>query len=141
MCRLMIDTNILLDCIDSRRPDSQAAREVFDRCCGWGEFGMASALSFKDVYYVMCKARDEAWARLAVEKLMGLLAIAPVDAEICEEALRSNEPDFEDGIIRACAELNDADFIITRDKDAFANSKIRSVTAREYLSIAGSYGH
>lgn len=140
MCRLMIDTNILLDCIDSRRPDSQAAREVFDRCNGWGEFGMASALSFKDVYYVMRKAHGEAWARLVVEKLMGLLAIAPVDAEICEEALRSNEPDFEDGIIRACAEFNDADFIITRDKDAFANSKVRSVTAREYLAIASSRG-
>ena len=67
---------------------------------------------------------------------MGLLVIAPVDAEVCDLALNSNEPDFEAGIIRACAELNDADFIITRDKAAFANSKVRSVDAAEYLQIA-----
>lgn len=48
----------------------------------------------------------------------------------------SNEPVFEDGLIRACAELNGADFIITRGKDAFAKSKVRSVTAAEYLDLA-----
>ena len=136
MCRLMIDTNILLDALDSRRPDSQAAREVLDRCNGWGEFGMASAVSFKDVYYFTGKMRGELWARSATNRLMDLVAVAPVDGEICDMAIRSNEPDFEDGIIRACAELKGADFIITRDKDAFANSKIRSVTAPEYLAIA-----
>lgn len=138
MCRLMIDTNVLLDTLDSQRPESQAAREVIDRCNGWGEFGMACALSLKDVYYISKKARNETWARSAVRKLMGLVAVAPVDGEVCDEALRSNEPDFEDGIIRACAELNGADFIITRDKDAFANSKTRSVTATEYLAIANN---
>ncbi len=141
MCRLMIDTNILLDTLDSRRPESQAAREVIDRCNGWGEFGMACALSLKDVYYISKKARNETWARSAVGKLMGLVVVAPVDGEVCDGALRSNEPDFEDGIIRACAELNGADFIITRDKDAFANSKIRSVTASEYLAIANASQH
>ena len=36
--------------------------------------------------------------------------------------------------MRACAELNDVDFIISRDKDAFAASTVRCVTAREYLT-------
>jgi hypothetical protein len=67
---------------------------------------------------------------------MGLLQVAPVDAETCTKALGSDEPDFEHGIIRACAELNDVDFIVTRDKDAFAHSKVRSVTAAQYLEIA-----
>ena len=40
----------------------------------------------------------------------------------------------EDGLIRSCAELNDVDFIISRDKDAFAGSTVRCVTAREYLT-------
>ena len=134
MCRLMLDTNILLDTLDSRRPESREAREVVDRCNGWGEFGMTCALSLKDVYFISTKARGEAWARSAVGKLMGLVSVAPVDGEVCDEALRSDEPDFEDGIIRACAELNGADYIITRDKDAFGNSKIRSMTAAEYLA-------
>ena len=48
-------------------------------------------------------------------------------------ALDSNEPDFEDGLVRACAELNDADFIISRDEKAFRKATIRRVTAKEYL--------
>lgn len=97
---------------------------------------MACSLSLKDVYYITSKIYGEDKARELVRSLMRLLVIAPVDAEVCNMALASNEPDFEDGIIRACAELNGADFIITRDAAAFANSKVRSVTATEYLQIA-----
>lgn len=97
--------------------------------------GMASSLSLKDVYYVSCKAYGEPWARNALRLLMGLVVIAPVSAEECDSALNSPEPDFEDGIIRACAELNDADFLITRDGDAFSTCTIRSVTATQYLDI------
>lgn len=68
-----------------------------------------------------------------LENLLGLVAVAPVSAEECDRSLRSNEPDFEDGLIRACAELNGADFIVTRDRDAFAGGKVRSVTAKEFL--------
>lgn len=136
MYRLLIDTNVMLDAVLSGRPGTDAAREVVNLCSGNGEFGMACALSFKDVYYIATRIHGEPWARNAVDKLMGLLVIAPVDAEVLDVAKRSNEPDFEDGIVRASAELNGADFIITRDKAAFAKSRIRAVSASEYLEIA-----
>lgn len=138
MCRLLVDTNILVDSLDPTRPNCTEARELIDRCSGWGEFGMVCSLSLKDVYYLACKAYGRVAARKVVGQLMGILAIAPVDAEVCDKALRSDEPDFEDGLIRACAELNGADFIVTRDAAAFAHSKVRSVTAAEYLEIARS---
>ena len=136
MHRLLIDTNVMLDAVLSGRPGTDAAREVVNLCNGNGEFGMACALSFKDVDYIAARINGEPWARNAVDKLMGLLVSAPVDAEVLDAAKRSNEPDFEDGIVRASAELNGADFIITRDKAAFAKSKIRAVSASEYLEIA-----
>lgn len=136
MCRLLIDTNILLDAVDPSRPDHNAAQELLDRCNGWGEFGMACAPSLTDAYYVSHKMYGEEKGRMIARHLMGLLAIAPVDAEVCDMALNSDEPDFEDGVIRACAELNGADYIITRDKAAFSHSRIRSVSAAEYLEIA-----
>ena len=49
--------------------------------------------------------------------------------------MRLNEPDFEDDLVRAVAELEGADFIITRDSAAFAKSKVKSVTAAEYLEL------
>ena len=136
MCRLLIDTNVLLDTLDSKRPGHQEACEIVDRCSGWTEFGMICSLSLKDVYYIASKIHGKDWACESVRGLTSMLSIAPVDAEVCLTALNSNEPDYEDGIIRACAELNGADFIITRDKAAFARSKVRSLTAAEYLKIA-----
>lgn len=66
---------------------------------------------------------------------MDLLVIAPVGAEECELSLRAGEPDFEDGLVRAAAELNDVDFILTRDARAFKRSRVRAVTSAEYLEI------
>ena len=133
MYRILLDTNILLDSIIPNRPQHDEALALLKWCNGSGDHGFAAATSFNDAYYILCRAYSEAIAREALENLLGLVAGAPVSAEECDRSLRSNEPDFEDGLIRACAELNGADFIITRDKDAFVGSKVKSVTAKEFL--------
>ena len=133
MYRILLDTNILLDSIIPNRPQHDEALALLKWCNGSGDHGFAAATSFNDAYYILCRAYSEAIAREALENLLGLVAVAPVSAEECDRSLRSNEPDFEDGLIRACAELNGADFIITRDKDAFVSSKVKSVTAKEFL--------
>ena len=79
----------------------------------------------------------EAQARRAIEWLRELLVIAPLGAEECELSLASGEPDFEDGLIRACAELNDVDVILTRDAGVFKRSKVRAMTCAEYLELFG----
>ena len=133
MYRILLDTNILLDSIIPNRPQHDEALALLKWYNGSGDHGFAAATSFNDAYYILCRAYSEAIAREALENLLGLVAVAPVSAEECDRSLRSNEPDFEDGLIRACAELNGADFIITRDKDAFVGSKVKSVTAKEFL--------
>lgn len=133
MYRILLDTNILLDSIIPNRPQHDEALALLKWCNGSGDYGFAAATSFNDACYVLCRAYSEAIAREALENLLSLVAVAPVSAEECDRSLRSNEPDFEDGLIRACAELNGADFIVTRDRDAFAGGKVRSVTAKEFL--------
>jgi len=135
--RLLFDTNVLLDAVVPGRPQSAEACRVLELCNGGGDLGFACALSMKDVYYVLQKHCGEARAREAVETLAGLVAVAPVGVEECDMSLRGNEPDFEDGLVRACAELNDIDFILTRDAGAFRRCKIRSLTCAEYLEIVG----
>lgn len=133
MHRLLLDTNILLDAVLPGRPEREETHQVLSLCNGGGDLGIACSLSLKDVYYIVSKRYDESTARRAVEWLTKLLIIGPVSAEECLDALASNEPDYEDGIVRACAELNDADFIITRDREAFAGSTVRAVSSSEYL--------
>lgn len=133
MYRILLDTNILLDSVIPNRPQHDEALALLRWCNGSGDYGFAAATSFNDAYYILCRAYSEAIAREALENLLGLVAVAPVSAEECDRSLRSNEPDFEDGLVRACAELNGADFIITRDEDAFVGSKVKSITAKEFL--------
>lgn len=133
MSDLLLDTNILLDVVDKRRPESDEARRVLELCNGGGDRGFACAMSLKDVYYVLSRFHGEKDARRLVGELMGFVILAPVSAETLDAALRSNEPDFEDGIVRAVAELEGMDFILTRNARAFAGSRVRSMTCGQYL--------
>ena len=135
MYRLMLDTNILLDCVDPTRAFHGDAVRLIEQCNGGGDMGIASSHSLNDAYYIMSRLYGEANAREAVRVLADLVVIAPVGAEETLLALDSNEPDFEDGLVRACAELNDADFIISRDQNAFRKAKTRCLTAAESLDI------
>ena len=135
--RLLFDTDVVLDAVCPERPQSKEACEVLRLCSGEGDMGIVAVGSLKDAYYILCRQYGESCARTSIKKLTELLTIAPIGAEECDLSLHGNEPDFEDGLIRACAELNDVDFILTRDARAFARSKVRAVTCAEYLEIAG----
>ena len=126
--RLLFDTDVVLDAVCPERPQSKEACEVLRLCNGEGDMGIVAVGSLKDAYYILCRQYGEPCARTSIEKLTELLVIAPTSAEECELSLHGNEPDFEDGLIRACAELNDVDFILTRDARAFARSKVRART-------------
>ena len=97
--------------------------------------GSIAALSLKDVYYVLTKYADEAAARQFIGALMELFEIVAVDSAICRRALESDEKDFEDGLVRACAEALPADFIISRDERAFARSSVKRLSAQEYVDL------
>ena len=135
MHRLLLDTNILLDCVDPRRAFHGDALRLLAQCNGGGDIGLASSHSLKDVYYVMSKLYGEPSAREAVRALADLVVVGPVGVEETLMALDSNEPDFEDGLVRAFAELNEADFIVSRDQEAFRKSRVRKVSAAEYLDV------
>lgn len=133
--KIVFDTNILFDLCDSGRPDHNEAVILTSLCNGGGWMGLVSPMSLKDVYYVMRKSLPETRARKFIAYLMDLFVILPCSFEEAGMAIISDEPDFEDGLIRASAELNDASFIITRDKKAFKTCVIRALTASEFLEV------
>lgn len=133
--RVLFDTNILIDAVDSSRPHSEAACLALKQCNGGGDMGLASPSSLNDAYYILRKVFGELWARRAIRSLLDLLVVMPFGPEECIISANSSEPDFEDGLIRAAAELNDIDFILTRDAKAFKQSTVRSITCEEFLEI------
>ena len=76
------------------------------------------------------------YAMLAEERLEAfrqIVAAVELTDEVLDRAFSSDEPDLEDGIVRATAELRHAVAIVTRDGKAYAASAIPSMTAREFL--------
>ena len=139
--RIFCDTNFLLDIFDkdrTRHADAIALLWYANLNAPRVRL-LASITSFKDAYYILCRLyHDEAAARESISDVMGNL-VAPVDmlAIYGAEAMSSGEPDFEDGLIRACAEHEGACAIITSDEPAFARSHVPAYSPTEFLQREG----
>lgn len=133
--KLLLDTNILLDAAIAERPGWTAATLLIEEFLHEDVKGYIAASSLKDVYYILTKCADEKEARQFIASLADLFEIVAVDNAICRMAINSDEPDYENGVVRACAESIPADFIISRDEDAFTRSPIRRLSSKEYLDL------
>lgn len=138
MPRLFLDTDILLDLVCDTRRFSADSSELMTMAVATDAEVMAGVGSFKDVYYIQCKAtHDERRARDAMRLLRGLVEVVGLDEEALDRALGSDEPDLEDGMVRASAELCGADVIVTHDEAAFRGSSVTKMSAGEVLTLLG----
>ncbi|WP_175578391.1 type II toxin-antitoxin system VapC family toxin [Bifidobacterium jacchi] len=133
--RLLFDTNILVDYAVTNRPEHLPATILMERVAKSEAAGYVTSGSLKDFYYLCRKPLGEPACRQLIRHFLVLLDVLPVGQRECDDSAYSDEPDFEDGLIRAVAERNDLDFIITRDSGAFAHSSVKSMTARQYLAL------
>ncbi len=133
MDRILIDTNFLLDCIVDGRPGSESALKLFDLVSQGNIDAIVSPTSLNDFYYITRKDVSERNRRDFISLFIDVFVVADIGRLICETALLSDEPDFEDGILRAIAEAEDCTCIISRDLRAFKGSKVSRMTAEEYL--------
>lgn len=135
--RLLFDTNILLDFCDPRRVDfREPCLSLIKACIVRDVEMMTAASSLKDVYYVLCKAmRDEHEARNAIGHVMETFELLPLLEHNVRKAYHSDEPDFEDGLIRAVAEDNAVDAIVTRDAAAFQHASVLAMDAVRCLEL------
>lgn len=131
--KVFLDTNFLLDCVLPGRPEHAAAQAVKGLVDVGLVEGVVSACSLKDAYYILSKQAGEVRARETVRDCLKSYSIEPLDQDACFTSAYSDEPDFEDGCIRAMAERIGVDFIITRDRDAFVRSIIKTFSPAEFI--------
>ena len=135
--KALLDTNIILDMAMPERPCHGEALMILDSIECKQIDAFVCATSLKDVYYILTEYMGEQNAREYVRAVAEVFDIASVDKANIDRALNSNEPDFEDGIIRACAELHDVDYIISRDQAAYEKSPVKRLDAGKYAQHLG----
>lgn len=131
--RVFLDTNVLLDIAIPGRPGQRAASEIFKLVCEGELWAEISASSLKDFYYITRKTLPEAQRRRWISLFMRAFQVINLSRLTCQDALASDEPDFEDGLIRSMAERTGCDHIISRDVRAFVGSCASRITSEAFL--------
>ena len=116
--KVLLDTNVMLDLALARPEGFDAAATIAEAVAYEEVVAYVCATSLKDLYYILSKAMGEKDARTYIKAVMDDFIICSVDYALCRQAADSDEPDFEDGLVRACAENARVDFIVTRDGGA-----------------------
>ena len=134
---VILDTNIVLDYLSATREKHLEAVDVLEQLLESDRYEpVILAASIKDAYYILCRhfgARREALVRERLNVFRRVVSVAELSLDVLDRAFASDEPDLEDGIVRATAELRGAAAIITRDRSAYGSSAVPSMTAKDFL--------
>ena len=113
--RVLVDTNVVLDVLLNRKPFAEAAARVLALVEESRIEGFLCATTVTTIDYLLGQALAATEARAALQRLLDLFEIAPVNRPVLEQALRSGVSDFEDAVLEQAARLVSADAIITRN--------------------------
>lgn len=135
--RVMVDTNIILDCLLDRKPFSQAAIMLFAKIEQGELEAYIGGTTVTTVHYLVAKALGTQAAHLAVEQLLQIFVIAPITRAVLTSALSISFSDYEDAVLHEAAMSVNVEAIITRDAKGFHKSAIPIYSPHEFaVSLA-----
>jgi predicted nucleic acid-binding protein len=132
--RVLVDTNVVLDVLLDRRPFAEAASRIFSLVEKSTIEGVLCATTVTTVDYLLGRALAPNQARDALQSLLNLFEIAPVNRPVLEQALWSDITDFEDAVLEQAGRLVAVDAITTRNVKDFRKSTVTILEPRELLS-------
>ena len=138
MHRIFVDSDIILDVLAKRGKFYIHAAKLFTLLDKGEVSGFTSPIIFANIHYILRKQKSKEFALRSLRKLKSFVSILPIDEKIIEQALDSKFRDFEDAIQYHTAKSYEINFIITRNKKHYKQSKISVCTAEEYLKIWAS---
>lgn len=134
MKKLFIDTNIVIDILSRREPFFEEAAELFSLADKKQVELSVSSLTIANTSYALLRQMDSNNAKSVLRKLRLILKILPLDDKIIGLALNDDTfSDFEDGLQYFTALENEQELIITRNLKDFKNSKLPTMTAKQFI--------
>ncbi len=135
MRRILFDTNVVLDFVLDRHPDSGPAALLW-AAAERNEVEMfLPAHGITTVFYLVARQHDQRFARRVLDDLLLIPGIAPVDGPVLRRAIALGFADFEDAVCAAAAEAVGCDAIVSRDPKGFQKSPVRVLEPRAALVL------
>ncbi|MCY4211826.1 MAG: PIN domain-containing protein [Gammaproteobacteria bacterium] len=131
----MVDTNVVLDLLLAREPFVQSAATIFALTERSELESYLCATTVTTIDYLLSKVLEKSDAHAALQRLLELFEIAPVNRPVIEEAIKSRIQDFEDAVIEQAAYLVGAQAIVSRDTKGFKYSVVKCLDPQELLAF------
>jgi predicted nucleic acid-binding protein len=122
--RVLIDTNVVLDFLQERKPFVENAARLFEQIDAGEIEGVITATTINNIYYILRKSAGDRVAQDAIAQILTDLTIASVNRDVLERAIALQFADFEDAVQYICGVIHFVDAIVTRDRSGFANATI-----------------
>ena len=138
--KVLFDTNVVLDVLLAREPHAGVAARLFDLVDNEQIDGAVCATTVTTVAYVATKAVGATQGRKLLRRLLDLFAVAAVDRQVLEEALRLDFADSEDAVIHEAARAWGAAGIVTRNGRDFGRASLPVFDPAELLAAVLATG-
>jgi hypothetical protein len=133
MKKVLIDINIILDFFNKRN-FYELAKQVIQLCSDKKIQGYVCAHEITTLSYFLEKNKENEIVNKILVSIMDTFTVIPIDENILRNALNSEIKDFEDAVIEVSSLQNDIDYIISRDKEDFAKSRVFCLEPKDFLS-------
>jgi predicted nucleic acid-binding protein len=133
--RVLLDVNVVLDVLQRRQPFYDDSAAVLAAAETGRLTGLVAAHSVTTLSYLLAKYGSPDAARVHTLDLLSVLAVAPVDGHVLEQALALPYRDLEDAVQMAAARQAGADYLVTRDRAGFAAGPHPAVSPAELLAL------
>ena len=133
--RILFDTNVLLDALLTRAPFAKSAISLLSAVELGDLQGYLCATTITTIDYLVSKAAGRSTANDAVDQLLQIFEVAPVDRRVLQGALALEFTDFEDAVLYVSALFVGVDAVVTRDKKGFTLARIPILSPEELVAL------
>ena len=130
---ILVDTNVILDVLLERVPFADSSSRIMALIERKQSIGYLCATTLTTIHYLACKTIGNKAGRQAVQTLLQIYEVAPVDHKVLQTALNTGFKDYEDSVLYAAGVNVGVGAIITRNVKDFASSELPVYTPEEYL--------
>ncbi len=133
---ILVDTNIILDVLMERKPYAESAKIIMTKCADREIIGYLAAHSIPNLFYILRKTYTIKERRRLIKNLCNVFRISDLNEKKILSAVENEEfPDFEDCLQEECAVEAMVDYIVTRNPNDYAKSRIKVVEPGEFVAL------
>ncbi|MCL2793357.1 MAG: PIN domain-containing protein [Spirochaetaceae bacterium] len=133
---VLIDTNVLIDFLIDREPFTKNAKKIVQKSQDKAINAYLAAHSITNIFYILRKIYSVSERKQRLLDLCHSISVVDIRYEFILNALANKDlDDVEDCLQSECANAINADYIVTRNIEDFAHSKVPVILPENLLKL------